>query len=94
MRSRCCRLPRAAAQSADVFVCAHTSAEQTSSGTMLFAMTSGAVVVATPFAQAAELLANGNGVLVPFNDSVAIARAVRVLAMVLQVHYVMCISRG
>ena len=68
-------------QSADIFICPHTSAEQTSSGTMLFAMASGATVVATPFAQAAELLrdsASGSpGLLVAFNDSAAIAEAVR-----------------
>ncbi len=60
-----------------MFVCAHTSAEQTSSGTMLIAMAAGVVVVGTPFAQAAELLADGNGVLVPFSDAGAIASAVR-----------------
>jgi glycosyltransferase involved in cell wall biosynthesis len=93
MRSRLLRAAPCCWQSADVFVCAHTSAEQTSSGTMLFAMTSGAAVVATPFAQAAELLANGNGMLVPFNDSVAIARAVRLHPTVLQSHRLsMCIS--
>ncbi len=64
-------------QAADVFVCAHTSAEQTSSGTMLMAMAAGAPVVATPFAQAAELLADGTGVLVPFGNATAIADAVR-----------------
>ena len=64
-----------------MFICPHTSAEQTSSGTLSFAMASGATVVATPFAQAAELFrgsASGSpGVLVPFNSSVAIAEAVR-----------------
>ena len=48
---------------------------------MLFAMAAGTTVVATPFAQAAELLrdsASGSpGVLVPFNNSAAIAEAVR-----------------
>ncbi len=44
---------------------------------MLLAMASGAAVIATPFAQAAELIDGGNGVVVPFNDSTAIARAVR-----------------
>ena len=72
------RVMRAAlpSQASDVFICAHTTAEQTSSGTMLLAMTSGAAVIATPFAQAAELIDGANGVLVPFNDSTAIARAV------------------
>ena len=64
-----------------MFICAHTSAEQTSSGTMLLAMASGVIVLATPFAQAAELLRdNGSGspgVLVPFNNSGEIADAVR-----------------
>lgn len=64
-----------------MFICAHTSAEQTSSGTMLFAMASGVTVVATPFAQAAELLhddgSGSPGMLVSFNDSASIADAVR-----------------
>jgi len=65
---------------ADVVVCAHTSAEQTSSGTLLLAMAAGTAVVATPFAQAAELLDKGAGVLVPFNNASAIAEAVVMLA--------------
>ena len=64
-----------------MFICAHTSAEQTSSGTMLFAMAAGVTVLATPFAQAAELLRDDGfgspGVLVPFNSSAAISDAVR-----------------
>lgn len=61
---------------ADVFICAHTSPEQTSSGTMLLAMAAGAVVVSTPFAQAAELLTPGIGLLVPFENASAISEAV------------------
>lgn len=48
---------------------------------MLFAMASGVAVVATPFAQAAELLRDSGsgspGMLVPFNKSASIADAVR-----------------
>ena len=62
---------------ADVFLALHTSAEQTSSGTLLMALAAGAAVVATPFVQAAEMLAPaGAGVLVPFGDAPAVAAAV------------------
>ena len=66
---------------ADVFLCVHTGAEQSSSGTMVMALsTPGLVVVATPFAQATELLAGGAGVVVPFRNPDAIAAAVTRLA--------------
>ena len=66
---------------ADIFLCAHTGAEQSSSGTMVMALsTPGLAVVATPFAQATELLAGGAGVMVPFRDPDAIADAVTRLA--------------
>lgn len=64
-------------QSAEVFVCAHTSEGQTSSGTLALALAAGAVPVSTPFAQAKELLAEGRGLLVPFRDPAGIAEAVR-----------------
>lgn len=63
--------------SAEVFVCAHTSEGQSSSGTLALAMAAGAVPVSTPFAQAKELVANGRGVLVPFRSPGAVADAVR-----------------
>jgi hypothetical protein len=63
-------------QSADIFLSVHLDAEQASSGTLLSAMAGGAAVISTPFAQAAELLADGVGVLVPFNNVSAIADAV------------------
>ena len=66
---------------ADVFLCVHTGAEQSSSGTMVMALsTPGLAVVATPFAQATELLAGGAGVMVPFRNADAIADAVARLA--------------
>lgn len=66
---------------ADIFLCAHTGKEQSSSGTMVMALsTPGLAVVATPFAQATELLAGGAGVMVPFRDPDAIADAVTRLA--------------
>ena len=68
-------------QAADVFVAAHSASEQTSSGTMLLAMAAGAPVIATPFSQAAELLADGTaGMLVPFNNATALAHALVALA--------------
>jgi hypothetical protein len=63
-------------QSADIFLSVHLDAEQASSGTLMTAMAAGAAVISTPFAQAAELLASGAGMLVPFNNASAIADAV------------------
>lgn len=64
-------------QAAEVFVCAHTSEGQSSSGTLALAMAAGAVPVSTRFAQAQELVADGRGVLVPFRSANDIAIAVR-----------------
>ena len=68
-------------EAADVAVFAHLDGRQRSSGTMLLAMAAGAVPVATPFAQAEELLRSGAGVLVPFKSADAIATAVVRLAL-------------
>ncbi|MGH2448274.1 MAG: glycosyltransferase family 4 protein [Chloroflexota bacterium] len=60
----------------DVYIMAYLNKDQIVSGTLAYAVGCGKAVVATPFVYAEEMLSEGRGVIVPFKDAPAIARAV------------------
>ncbi|MDY7037572.1 MAG: glycosyltransferase family 4 protein [Thermodesulfobacteriota bacterium] len=60
-------------QSAKIYAIPYLRKEQITSGTVAYAVGVGAAIVSTPFWYAEEILAEGRGRLVPFNDPQAMA---------------------
>jgi hypothetical protein len=63
-------------QTSKIYAIPYSNKEQITSGTLAYAVGTGAAVVSTPFWYAEEILANGRGCLVPFNDSKAMSEAI------------------
>jgi len=59
--------------SADIYVTPYRHEAQAVSGTLAYALGAGQAIISTPYWHAAELLGDGRGALVPFEDPAAIA---------------------
>jgi glycosyltransferase involved in cell wall biosynthesis len=61
--------------SADIYITPYCHEAQAVSGTLAYAMGAGKAIISTPYWHAVELLNDGRGTLVPFEDPAAIAAA-------------------
>ncbi|MBO9714355.1 glycosyltransferase [Sphingomonas sp.] len=63
-------------QAADIYATPYTNPAQITSGTLSYAVGVGKAVISTPYVHATEILDDGHGVLVGFNDSKGFAREI------------------
>ncbi|MEI8128647.1 MAG: glycosyltransferase family 4 protein [bacterium] len=63
-------------QTSKIYAIPYLKKEQITSGTLAYALGAGTAVVSTPFWHAEELLADGRGKLVPFNNAMAMAEEI------------------
>ena len=64
-------------RAADVYVTPYLNPAQITSGTLAYSFGCGKAIVSTPYWHAEELLADGQGVIVPFADPASLAREIR-----------------
>lgn len=63
-------------QTSKIYVIPYLKKEQITSGTLAYALGVGSAVVSTPFWHAEELLADGRGRLIPFNNPIEMAKEI------------------
>ena len=63
-------------QTSKIYAIPYLKKEQITSGTLAYALGIGAAIVSTPFWHAEELLADGRGRLVPFNNPIEMAKEI------------------
>lgn len=61
---------------ADIYITPYLNEAQITSGTLAYTLGAGKAIISTPYWYAQELLSEGRGVLIPFNDPVTLAEQV------------------